>query len=146
MTIVETTVDKIFENSHLFDNYYNEGKVSLVPDMNPSKDTYLQLESTGMFRSIGVFDGDKMVGFSMFYTSIMPHYSKLATTIESIYIEKEYRKYGTGKKLVDKITEISKESGAVNMFMSAPINSSLDLVASSFGFTATNTIYIKSLV
>ncbi len=146
MTIVETTVDIIFENSHLFESYYNEGKVATVPDMNPSKDTYLQLEATGMLRSIGVFDGDKMVGFSVFYIAIMPHYSKLATTIESIYIDREYRKYGTGRKLVDKITEISKEAGSVNMFMSAPIDSSLDRVASSFGFVASNTIYIKSIV
>ena len=142
---VVKTID-VVDRDDLFKEYAKESKGKLTPDVNVNKEQYLKLEEAGLLDTIGLYDNDNLVGFISAYTYMMPHYTSLATSIESYFILKEYRKFGAGKKLLDKLVEIVNKKGSTMLFMSAGIGSNLDKVAKSFGFIATNIVYSKKIV
>jgi GNAT superfamily N-acetyltransferase len=146
MTIDYTTVDEIFKHSHLFEAYANESKGSLVPEVNEDKKRYLELEDQCKLFSVGAFEGTEMVGFLVFFLHPMLHYNKIAATMESAFVLKEYRKFGTGAMLFKEAEQIATKLGAVNFFISAPKGGSLSKVACSFGYKETNITFTKSLI
>ena len=133
------------DGREMFLNYALDSKNSLTPDVNLDNDMYVKFEEVGALDCVGAYDGDKLVGFITGITSIIPHYSKPATTIESFYVVKQYRKGGTGKKLLEELTEFAKQRGSTNIFMTALIGSDLEKVAPYYGFTPTNIAYTKKL-
>ena len=137
---------EILENvnsDYLFDCYAQESKGSLIPTHKPDKELYLRLYETGALMVLGVFDQDKLVGFMSGITSIMPHYGEPATTIESIFVLKEYRGNNTGKKLIQKMEEICSTS--VAMFISSPVNGVLGKYIGRLGYEETTRVFTKKL-
>lgn len=149
MNIIQIIIDDIYNASNredLFTMYSNESKGKGLPNVNPDWDMYKTLESLGMLDTIGVYKDKLLVGFATVITNKMPHYSTYASTVESIFVLKEYRKYGAGKKLIEKVEEVVKKKGAKQLFLSAPYHGVLNRVAGSFGFNKTNVVYTRHLV
>lgn len=145
MIIEETCVEVIFEHSYLFEEYAEETKGALVPDVVPDKEKYLALEQAGVLHCVGVFDQVELVGFAVFYISEMLHYSENAATMESVFIQKKHRKFGTGAKLFAEVERLAREEECVNLFVSAPVKSALATVSKTMGFEPTNITYSKKL-
>ena len=132
--------------AELFKHYASESKSDLLPPIVVDNTRYLALEQAGALHCIGVFDKEAtLVGFTISLLHTLPHYSKPAFTMESFFVLEEHRSKGTGKTLMDATTELAKEHECCVMFMSAPLDSRLNLVAKSFGYTATHTDYTKDL-
>lgn len=146
--IRRVTVEEFLSNDNLdyiFGMYAKESKGVLVPQVKPDFNLYLSLENVGMLDVIAAYKGTVLVGFMVLITNTLPHYSEKATTVESQFVLKENRKYGTGKKLLDYAVQVAKDNGATVMFMSAPIGGVLNRVAESFGFTSTNIVYTRKI-
>jgi len=138
-------MDILIEETLLLE-YEKESKGKLTPDVNKDIEKYIQLEKLGLLDVAGAYVDGSLIGFISAYTYNMPHYTAKATSIESYFVLKEHRKFGTGKKLLDKLIEVIKCRGATMLFMSAGVDGRLNKVAKSFGFEATNVIYSKKIV
>ena len=144
-TIFEVTSSDIIKEHDLLSLYAKESKSKLVPEKNPDFMLYSNLEKLGMFKCFGLYKDNNMVGFITLLITTMPHYSKLAGTVESFYVSKEHRKFGTGKSLLATVEEYLKNLKVDTLFLSAPLDSRLAKANRLFGFKATHMTYIKAL-
>lgn len=149
MTIKQISVSELFSASNhdvMFDMYSHEGKSSVVVCKDsPSIDTYTMFEYAGMIDIVALFAEENIVGFIIALTTIMPHYSKLSTTIESQFIIEEHRKYGAWREMMTMVENLAKERGSVNMFITAPESSVLDKIATFYGYTHMSNVYGKTI-
>lgn len=130
----------------LIREYSEESKCDAVPDYFPDKVLYKTMDDNNMLDTIGAFDNGKLVGFIVSITYVLPKYSDLGTTVEYLFVLKEYRSGGTGLKLIKKIEQLAKERGSIAFFLSAPVDGSLDKIATrSLGLSKSHIIYSKSL-
>ena len=146
--IKETNLKTILDSSNseeLFIHYFSEGSRGLLPVPNVHKDIFYKMEETGLIDCFGVFDGDKIVGFIISSTTIMPHYSCLGTTIMSIYIDKKHRKFGTARTLIKLVEARAKAKGSEAVMLSSPVNSNFGKFSTSLGYRKLNEFYGKAL-
>lgn len=142
---IEVSVNKILEQTQLLKEYAKDSKSSLAPNIKPSIEIYNNLENLGMLNCIALMSDKTMVGFIVLLTSMMPHYSEPATLVESIFILKEHRKFGTGKELIARAEKLVKDKGIKLMFLSAANGSRLEKATRFFGFKKTHATYIKRI-
>lgn len=137
---------KILSNTTLLNEYEEEGKSSLLPKILPDWSMYQALEDLGILTFMGAKDSEgTIVGFVSILVTSMPHYSKLSATVESLFVRKQYRKFGTAKRLLDEAMEVAKSKGATILFMSAIKGGVLERFLPLRGLTPTHTTYIKVL-
>ena len=148
-TVKLISIDTFFSYKHidsLLQEYSDESKGVLVPVVKTDIVLYKTLEDLGILDLIVMYNDETIVGFISLMTTVMPHYSEKASTVESIFVLKEHRKFGTGKVLISKAESIAKDKDAKAMFMSAPKDGVLSKVIGTYGFTETNTVYTKKIV
>lgn len=144
--IKHISAKELLSNRHLFDAYAEESKNEIVPEHCPSDELYLALERDKQIKAIGAYEGTDLVGFiSVVYTP-MPHYNTLAGKVESFFVLKEHRKFGTGKRLIRAAEKHAKLMGCTNLFFSAPVGGDLSKAARLFGYTNTSLVFMKELV
>lgn len=131
----------------LIKSYSDESKCSAVPEYNPNFDMYYGMEDSGVLDTLAAYNEDNiLIGFAVSITYLLPKYTTLATSIEFLFVLKEYRAGGTGLNLIKEIERLGVERGAESFFVSAPTDGSLDKIAErSLGLTKTHTIYSKRL-
>lgn len=131
--------------NYLLTMYQEESKIAEMPEINPNWEVYQSLEDTGALVVVGAFDGEDIVGISSVYISVMPHYSKIGARTESIFVLKEYRKYGTGKTMLEVSEQVARHFNAEYMFIGANLDGVLDKIATKNGFRHSTNIYTKVL-
>lgn len=132
-------------SNELFENYFKAGSEGLLPNQNVCKEVFYSMDKAGLIDCFGVFNNSILVGFIIASTTVMPHYSLLGTTVISIYIEKEFRRFGTAKELIKcvELEAIKRKSSAV--IVSTPASSKFGLFTSKLGYKKVNEIYGKAL-
>src|ERR1017187_4336871 len=145
MEIRKTSVDEIFENANwpnLFAHYAGESAMLGMPPPKADFEHYKKLELAGLLETAGAFSDGKLVGVIAVVVGSLPHYSQYVSTTESFFVLKEYRRQGTGKKLLALGKAFTFQKGAPGLFVSAPIGSALEKVLShDTAFTAKNTVF-----
>jgi GNAT superfamily N-acetyltransferase len=137
---------ELLAQKHLFDAYAKESKNDLVPEHHPSDELYLAMEKENKIKVFGAYDGKELIGFlSVVYTP-MPHYNTLSGQVESFFVLKEHRKFGTGQRLLKAAEKQAKLMGCTNLFFSAPVGGDLSKAAKLFGYTNTSLVFMKELV
>ena len=142
-------VEEILEASNsteLFNLYFNEGSRGLLPSLDINKPIFYALDSAGLLDCFGVYHLDTLVGFVIASTSIMPHYNCLGTTIMSIYIHKDHRKFGVSKQLLMLVEQCAIDRGSKAILLSSPIDSKFGKFSTTLGFKKTNEFYGKALI
>ncbi len=61
------------------------------------------------------FDSQTPIAYALFYQSFSSFRGQKSVYLEDIFITKEYRKRGIGKKLLKETAQVGKEMGAVRM-------------------------------
>ena len=148
--ILQIPVENILDDKdsqYLFDKYAEEAKHEDVQTNNtPDKAKYMSLQEMGMLDCVGVYYDKNLVGFIVALTMNMTHYNELHTTIESQFLLKEHRHNGVGIKMFRKLEHIVQAKGSRHLFMSAPIGSRLEKIATKlYGFKPTSTLFLKTL-
>lgn len=146
--ILRTNMKTILESPNseeLFKVYFSEGSRGLLHNHSINKEIFYKMEKAELLDCFGVFDKEKLVGFIIPSTTIMPHYNCLGTTIMSIFISKKYRKFGTAKGLIRRIElcAIGRLSKAI--MLSSPIDSKFGQFSTSLGYRKLNEFYGKAL-
>ncbi|MGL4680419.1 MAG: GNAT family N-acetyltransferase [Plesiomonas shigelloides] len=140
------TIDEVFA-SGLFDAYAAESAIKTLPAPNPQQMIYEAMTGSGVMACFGAFDGHKMVGLLLLLTVTNPHYNKIMSTTESLYVAEEYRRTGAGLKLMKMAEQWAKNAGSAGIFISAPVGGKLAQVMKTgkLGYVPSNEVFFKCL-
>lgn len=129
----------------LLGGYAAESANSSLGAYNPNRHAYLAMEQAGILYALCAWEDGKLIGFLVMLATVVPHYSRLAATSESFYVLPEKRSTGAGRELMKEAEKLAGELGCVGLFISAPVDSRLDLVLPRAGYKPTNNVYFKCL-
>lgn len=143
--IVRVPIQELLENNkELLKRYFIEGH-NLVTAYNINKEAYYAMENANLLDTLVVIEDAKIVGFVVATTTINPNYGDLQSTIMAIFVDKEYRKYGTAKKLISNIEDIVQAKGSKLLTISSPKDSHFNSYLSTLGYKHINNFYGKVL-
>ena len=144
--IVKVPIQELLENNdELLKKYFIEGH-NLVTSYNINKEAYYNMEKANLLDTLVIINEAKVVvGFVVATTTINPNYGDLQSTIMAIFVDKEYRKYGTAKKLIANIEDVVKAKGSKLLTISSPLNSHFNAYLSTLGYKHINNFYGKVL-
>lgn len=125
--------------------YADESKIEEMPPHNLNYDSYRRLEQMGMYHCYGAFVEDNLVGLVTVLVTMIPHYSVLIASTESLFVDEKHRKGGTGLKLIKAAEECAKENGAINLFVNAPMGGRLVQVMPRIGYRECQRIFCRRL-
>ena len=148
MEIIDISVDTIKNNPNgvaMLAAYSEETRNKDLPMHDPDWSLYEKMEAAGMIKLFGAFSEAKFVGFIVVLMSPLLHYSKQVATVESFYVEPEFRSYGTGKKLLRKAEDYARSLGSPVLYVTAPRDGRLEAALPSFGYKPTNTLFCRRL-
>lgn len=129
----------------LIDEYAEEAKIVGLPPINIKVDLYQHYENMGAMYIIGAFFKDKLIGFAALLSPVLPHFSKLVTVGESLFVAKEYRKTGAGLKLIRASEDYAEKRGSPGLLLSAPTGGSLAELLPHAGYVETNRVFFKKV-
>lgn len=129
----------------LLEEYAAESAIGGLPHPNVKKEMYKDLEKAGALQTIAAYSGDTLVGFITVLAPIMPHYSVRVAVGESFFVAKEWRKTGSGLKLLRAAEGYAKESGAYGLLISTPFGGNLAQVMPHVGYSETNRVFFKAI-
>lgn len=147
-TIRKISYDEITafpEFVQLAQDYANESKIEEMPSHNLNHEVYRNMERHGMYHCFGAFADDQLVGLVTVLITMVPHYSVLIASVESLYVDDAHRKGGTGLKLIKQAESCAKELGAINLFVSAPMGGRLIQVMPRIGYRECQRIFCRRL-
>lgn len=125
--------------------YAQESTRTTLGDYNPQRDTYAMLEKAGVLHTLGAFNGDELVGFISVLFNVTPHYGKRIAVSESYFVSTKHRAGGIGVKLLKSAEQLAVEYGAVGLFISAPVNGTLEKIMPRLSYVQTNSVFFKGL-
>jgi GNAT superfamily N-acetyltransferase len=129
----------------LLDAYAAEAKNKDLPPHRPNMAAYEQMERIGLLHAFGAYNGDDLVGLLTMLVTVIPHYDARMATVESFYVADDYRKGGTGQRLLDAAEAYAKLEGVLSFFVSAPIGGRLAQALPMLGYRETNRVFFRSL-
>lgn len=130
----------------LVSEYMTESGNPFLPK-NPNPDYYRELEEKAGFSVIGVFDADRLVGFGSFVLTVVPHYSTVTASVESVFLSKAYRRGAEGLRLVRALSALAKIKGASGIYWGCRSGSRLEKIFESRSrFKKMNTVFYEALV
>ena len=143
--IVKVPIQELLENNkELLKRYFIEGH-NLVTAYNINKEAYYAMENANLLDTLVVIEDAKIVGFVVATTTINPNYGDLQSTIMAIFVDKEYRKYGTAKKLIANMEDTVQAKGSKLLTISSPKDSHFNSYLSTLGYKHINNFYGKVL-
>lgn len=148
ITVRSCTLEEIERSPTLADLLSAYGKESALSELgksSPCMDTYRQMAASGVLHAIGAF-APELIGLATVLVFGLPHYGgKKIASMESIFVLPEFRRGGTGLKLLRAAEDCAKGNGAAALMVSAPIGSRLEKVMSHSNYRATNCVFTKRL-
>lgn len=130
----------------MLDAYAEEAKNKDLPPHKPNLPLYEQMEKVGLLHVFAAYSDRHLVGFLMLLVTVMPHYSTLMASTESFFVDGDFRKGGTAKKLLEAAETFAKGEGIDAFFVSAPVNGRLAQALPMLGpYRETNRVFFRSL-
>jgi len=130
---------------YLFADYASEAKNKDLPEHRPNIAAYAGMERAGILHLFAAYHDDYLVGFITLLVTVIPHNDARMATVESFYVADDYRKGGTGQRLLDAAEAYAKLEGVLSFFVSAPIGGRLAQALPMLGYRETNRVFFRSL-
>lgn len=106
---------------------------------------YKELEKKGCeFHYILIMDDEKIIGAIIIEIAPQPHFDFKVAFINSIFLMREYRKSGIGKRMIEFVFDYAKKKGAKGCYLTAPCGSRLEQVYNRY-FIKTDSLFLKEL-
>lgn len=120
----------------------NKGLMILKPDIS----TYEMLESKNALLSLGAFDGEEIVGYSVNIMAHNLHYSDLMMCQNDVLFVREDRRQGpTGLKLIYETERLAKDRGADLMLWHAKPDTNLNDILPRLAYRVQDVVYTRVL-
>lgn len=139
--------DHIEANMALGQQHYDEIALNKrVMVFKPDLPRFRQLEDAGLLLSLGVFDGDQVVGYSVNIITTHLHYANLVHAHnDMIFLAKPYRNGKVGLQLIKATQAACKERGAVMMTWHAKENTALAALLPRLGCKVQDILFSEEL-
>lgn len=111
----------------------------------PDWDRYYDLERAGLIHSIGAWDGEDLVGYSVNILSTHLHYRDLLLlTNDLLYVADSARKASVGGRLIKATEQLARDLGAHEVTWHAKPGTALDVALSkSDAYSVMDTLYVR---
>lgn len=142
------TIQELGQSPNIHDllqEYVAESAIADLPTPNAKIEIYQEIESTGTLHVIAGFMEDKLIGFIVIMSPVLPHYGALISVVESFFVSKQYRNTGAGLRLLRGAEDHAKSKGSPGLLISAPSGGVLESVLAGIDYTETNRVYFKKL-
>ena len=139
IVIREGTIQEIFDRSDFLEQahaYCEESGTKAFGPECPDRAAYEELEKEGGIRVIVATRIGQVIGFAIVLKTYHYHFSLPMATIETLWLDKNWRKSHAGLGLIRYAKMIAKDWGYKHLTASAPAGSRLSQV---FGRLATHT-------
>jgi ribosomal protein S18 acetylase RimI-like enzyme len=124
--------------------YAEECSIPEIGSTDPQIQMYEAMERIGVAQCFGVY-AEKLVGFASLLMTVLPHYGKKVATVESIYVDPEYRPF-VGKNLLLELENYAKDAGCVAILYSAPAESRFErMLTLRKDYRRSNSVFTRSL-
>lgn len=129
----------------LLSEYSEECSIPEIGSISPQGALYEAMQSSGLMKTFGAFEGDDLVGFATILIYVLPHYGQKVATVESIFVKKSSRGK-VGRKLMEEIEAQAKSAGCKVIMYSARASTRLErLLLSLKCYANTNSIFTRKL-
>ena len=124
----------------------------LVPDAEPQRAIYEGMHRAGVIQCFAAYADDGLaypflIGFCSVLTAVMPHDGHKVATIESLFVDVDYRDTGAGNLLLAAARDIAVKTDCRLIHYNARIGSRLDKVLSRrAGCQLTHNVYTEWLI
>lgn len=148
VTILKVTVDDIANSPRLAElaiAYEAEAKDPTMPPPNLNIDTYRAMEKLGLYHAFAAYGNGQLVGLLSMSVVVLPRYSVPVAMVDSVFVDVNYRKNGTGAKLIEAAEQVARETNAWGVMISAPFGGRLIQVLPKRGYKPTNQLFFKSI-
>lgn len=117
-------------------------RMVLAPDLA----RYQAIDDQGLLLSLGMFDDEEMVGYSVGIVTTSMHYSALTFYQNDVlFLAKDHRNAGAGKKLIDDTEAAAKARGAGMVLWHAKPDTPLFFLLSHLGYLTQDVIFGRAL-
>lgn len=142
-----SAVERMDEAAPLLVEHWEEvAKLKHLMVLKPNREMYERLEDVGALISVGAFQGDKMVGYSVSIISTHLHYADLYyANNDVLFVAKEHRAGRLGFRLIKETERIAKERGGRLMIWHAKPGTVLDKIMPRLGYGVQDVLYAKEL-
>lgn len=114
--------------------------------LNPANEYFIALEEVNHLLCVGVFDGDKIVGYSVNVLAPDTHdCTKLLCMNDALYLSPNYRQGTRGIRLIKETEKQAKNRGIYGVLWHAKPNTSLDLLLDKMNYNVKDLLYIKEV-
>ena len=114
--------------------------------LKPDIERYRALESSGNLVGLGLFDGEKIVGYSVFIITTALHYSDLTIAQNDIlYVHPDYRRGKWGVKLIRSSEDVIKKRGIKIIMWHGKENTDFSDIMPKMGYIVQDIIFSKEL-
>ena len=148
LTFRPVTVAEVFgapNADSLISEYMAESGNPFLPQ-KPNLEYYRQAEESGAFKVIGAFSGERIVGFGAFVLIVIPHYSTVTASVESVFLSKDFRLGAAGLRLINAVSQAAKDAGASGIYWGCRSGSRLEALFERVPrFSRMNTVFYEAL-
>lgn len=139
--------DLIEATAQLQEDHWEEiAKNKHLMVLKPDEAKYRQLEEAGMIAAVFMYDGTRIVGYSVNFLFINLHYSDLLVgQNDLLYVAPEYRKGRAGIRLIQETERYCSERGARMMLWHAKEDSQMARLVPALGYGVQDIIFSKEI-
>lgn len=117
-------------------------RMVLAPDLA----RYQAIDDQGLLLSLGMFDGEEMVGYSVGIVTTSLHYSALTMYQNDVlFLAKDHRNAGVGKHLIDATEAAARARGAGMVLWHAKPNTPLFFLLTHLAYVTQDVIFGRGL-
>lgn len=142
--ITLTQLEKEPNLDALVEEYAAECAIHGLPHPAAKVDMYKTMELTGWLNAFGAYHEDKLIGFAFVIATVVPHYSALIASAESLFVAKAFRNTGAGTRLVRACEANAKAKGSPGILLTAPFGGPLAAMLDvSSAYTEVNRVFYR---
>jgi GNAT superfamily N-acetyltransferase len=116
-----------------------------IMQLSPDVETYLRLEDAGKLLSLGVFDHDELIGYSVNVVTRNLHYDLRVCQNDVLYLTPEHRLGPLGLRLIRDTERHAREAGAKLMLWHAKQGTALDGLLPRLDYQVQEIMYSRVL-
>ena len=145
-----STVDELMQSGQaeaLFAEHWEELATHReVTRLQPDPDYYRKVEPTGTLLIVTAWDGAKVVGYSVNFITLSPHFGVVTVMNDLLFLSKDYRRgTGLGLALMNATEQHGTAKGAeLVMWLSKP-DTPLARLMDRLGYVPQEVIYTKGI-
>ncbi len=130
----------------LFAEYAEECANPVLGRTVPSRAMYEAIEAAGAGKCLSVSVDGALVGFAFVLIGPLPHFQGLFATVESVFLNRQSRRFGLGLRLMEAVESLARDAGCEAIFFCAPTGSRfLAVLRRRRGYWRTNVVFTKRL-